>query len=213
MDREKICNAMKTLTPREREVLNGVVSGLLNKEIASELGITERTVKAHRGRAMAKMGTKSSAELIKMLLTIQLNGKEQKATVQSMMSPENAGALTFIADLLQTTPEAFLEHVVFWHCRHEIDTRCIAYLAETIHAWKFPPRAAAQSAANKFEELTKRHNLETKPGVGFLYSCEVRPLFAVPTDESPLELVIEGWQIHVEQFADGDWRPVHSIRP
>jgi FixJ family two-component response regulator len=36
MDREKICNAMKTLTPREREVLNGVVSGLLNKEIASD---------------------------------------------------------------------------------------------------------------------------------------------------------------------------------
>jgi DNA-binding CsgD family transcriptional regulator len=213
MDREKICNAMKTLTPREREVLNGVVSGLLNKEIASELGITERTVKAHRGRAMAKMGAKSSAELIKMLLTIQLNGKEQKATVQSMMSPENAGALTFIADLLQTTPEAFLEHVVFWHCRHEIDTRGIAYLAETIHAWKFPSRATAQSAANKFEELTIRYNLETKPGVGFLYSCEVRPLFAVPTDESTLELVIEGWQIHVEQFADGAWRPVHSIRP
>ena len=46
---------------------------------------------------MAKMGAKSSAELIKMLLTIQLNGKEQKVTVQSMMSPENAGALTFIA--------------------------------------------------------------------------------------------------------------------
>jgi DNA-binding CsgD family transcriptional regulator len=220
MDREKICNAMITLTPREREVLNGVVSGLLNKEIASELGITERTVKAHRGRAMAKMGAKSSAELIKMLLTIQLNGKEQEATVQGLMSPENAGALTFIADLLQTTPEAFLEHVVFCHehvvfchCRHEIDTRGIAYLAETIHAWKFPSRAAAQRAANKFEELTIRYNLETKQGAGFLYSCEVRPLFAVPTDESPLELVIEGWQIHVEQFADGEWRPVHSIRP
>jgi DNA-binding CsgD family transcriptional regulator len=213
MDREKICNAMKTLTPREREVLNGVVSGLLNKEIASELGITERTVKAHRGRAMAKMGAKSSAELIKMLLTIQLNGKEQKATVRSMMSPENAGALTFIADLLQTTPEAFLEHVVFWHCRHEIDTRGIEYLAEAIRAWMFPSRAAAQSAANKFKELTVRYNLETKPGGEFLYLCEVRPLFAVPTDESTLELVIEGWQIHVEQFADGDWRPVHSIRP
>jgi hypothetical protein len=56
---------------------------------------------------MAKMGAKSSAELIKMLLTIQLNGKEQKANVQSMMSPENAGALKIIADLLQTTPEAF----------------------------------------------------------------------------------------------------------
>jgi len=93
--------------------------------------ITERTVKAHRGRTMAKMGAKSSAELIRMLLTIQLNGKEQEATVQSMMSPENVGALTFIADLLQTTPEAFLEHLVFCHCRHEIDTRGIAYLAET----------------------------------------------------------------------------------
>ena len=213
MDREKICNAMITLTPREREVLNGVVSGLLNKEIASELGITERTVKAHRGRAMAKMGAKSSAELIKMLLTIQLNGKEQKANVQSMMSPENAGALKIIADLLQTTPEAFLEHLVFWHCRREIDTRGVEYLAETIHGWVFPSRAAAQSAANNFEELTVRYNLETKPGGGFLYSCEVHPLFAVPTDESPSELLIEGWQIHVERFANGEWRPVHSIRP
>jgi DNA-binding CsgD family transcriptional regulator len=213
MDRDKICNAMKTLTPREREVMNGVVSGLLNKEIASELGITERTVKAHRGRAMAKMGAKSSAELIKMLLTIQLNGKEQKANVQSMMSPENAGALQIIADLLQTTPEAFLEHLVFWHCRREIDTRGVEYLAESIHAWVFPSRAAAQSAANKFEELTARYNLETKPGGGFLYLCEVRPLFAVPTDQSPLELVIKGWQLYVEQFAGGDWRRLHSFTP
>jgi DNA-binding CsgD family transcriptional regulator len=213
MDRERICNAMKTLTPREREVMNGVVSGLLNKEIASELGITERTVKVHRGRAMAKMGAKSSAELIKMLLTIQLNGKEQKANVQSMMSPENAGALKIIADLLQTTPEAFLEHLVFWHCRREIDTRGVEYLAETIHGWVFPSRAAAQSAANNFEELTVRYNLETKPGGGFLYSCEVRPLFAVPTDESPLELVIKGWQLYIEQFTDGDWRPLQSFTP
>jgi len=204
---------MKTLTPREREVMNGVVSGLLNKEIASELGITERTVKVHRGRAMAKMGAKSSAELIKMLLTIQLNGKEQKANVQSMMSPENAGALKIIADLLQTTPEAFLEHLVFWHCRREIDTRGVEYLAETIHGWVFPSRAAAQSAANNFEELTVRYNLETKPGGGFLYSCEVRPLFAVPTDESPLELVIKGWQLYIEQFTDGDWRPLQSFTP
>ena len=162
MDRERICNAMKTLTPREREVVNGVVSGLLNKEIASELGITERTVKAHRGSAMAKMGVKSAAELIKMILIIQLNGKEQKSNVQSNMSPENAGALNFIADLLQTTPKEFLEQLIFWHCRHEIDTRGVEYLAETIHAWVFPSRAAAQSAANKFEQLTVRYNFENK---------------------------------------------------
>jgi hypothetical protein len=115
---ESIRQLLKRLGPGNQpgheaeSLLNGVVSGLLNKEIASELGITERTVKAHRGRATAKMGAKSSAEVIKMPLTIQLNGKEQEATVQSLMSPENASALTFIADLLQTTPEAFLEHVV-----------------------------------------------------------------------------------------------------
>jgi DNA-binding CsgD family transcriptional regulator len=150
MDRERICYALKTLTAREHEVINRVVLGLLNKEIASELGITERTVKAHRGRVMAKMGAKSSAELIRMLLTTQLNSKEQKTSVQSMMSPENLRALKVIAGLLKTTPEAFLEHLVFWRCRHEIDSRGIEYLTETIHAWIFPSRAAAQSAANKF---------------------------------------------------------------
>ena len=209
MDTEKICKAVKTLTPRECEVTNHVVSGLLNKEIASELGITERTVKAHRRHAMAKMGAKSSAELIKMLLTIQLNGKGQKANVESMISPENTGALKIVADLLQTTPEAFLKHLVFWHCRREIDTRGIEYFAETIHAWTFPSRAAAESTANKFEELTAKYNLGAQPGAKFLYLCEVRPLFAMPTDKSPSELAIKGWQLHVEQFVDGDWRRVH----
>ena len=64
---------MKTLTPREREVMNCVVSGLLNKEIASELGITERTVKAHRGRVMEKMKANSFAELVTMIVTLRLH--------------------------------------------------------------------------------------------------------------------------------------------
>lgn len=209
MDRERICNSMKILTPREHEVMNRVLSGLLNKEIASELGITERTVKAHRARIMAKMGAKSSAELIKMFLTIQLNGKEQKANVQSMMSPENARALKIVAGLLQTTPEVFLEHLVYRHCRREIDTRGVEYLAETIHTWVFPSRAAAQSAANKFEELATSLKAKRRGG----YFSEVRPLLAVPSDESPLQLVNKGWQLHVEQFANGDWRPVHVFRP
>jgi FixJ family two-component response regulator len=54
------------LTPREREVLSLVVSGLLNKQVASELGISEVTVEIHRGRVMQKMGAASFAELVRM---------------------------------------------------------------------------------------------------------------------------------------------------
>ena len=55
----------ESLNPREREVLKCVVSGMLNKQIAGELGITERTVKFHRGHIMRKMQVKSLAELIR----------------------------------------------------------------------------------------------------------------------------------------------------
>jgi len=54
------------LSAREREVMALVIRGLLNKQIASELAITEITVKSHRGRAMKKMGADSVAELIRM---------------------------------------------------------------------------------------------------------------------------------------------------
>ena len=55
-----------TLSPREREVMALVVSGLLNKQIAGELRISEITVKAHRGKVMRKMGAGSLADLVKM---------------------------------------------------------------------------------------------------------------------------------------------------
>jgi FixJ family two-component response regulator len=54
------------LSPREREVMALVVSGLLNKQIAGELHISEITVKAHRGKVMHKMGAGSLADLVKM---------------------------------------------------------------------------------------------------------------------------------------------------
>lgn len=57
---------LRTLTPRERQVLVLVVSGLLNKQIAGELGTTEETIKVHRGRVMSKMGAGSLAELVRM---------------------------------------------------------------------------------------------------------------------------------------------------
>lgn len=55
-----------SLSPREREVMMLVVSGLMNKQVSGKLGISEITVKAHRGQAMRKMMARSFAELVKM---------------------------------------------------------------------------------------------------------------------------------------------------
>jgi RNA polymerase sigma factor (sigma-70 family) len=57
----------KSLTPREQEVISMVASGMLNKQIAGQLGAAENTVKVHRSRAMEKMHAQSFAELVRMI--------------------------------------------------------------------------------------------------------------------------------------------------
>lgn len=61
-----------SLTPREQEVMRLVVSGLLNKQIGLKLGISEITVKAHRGKMMAKMKVDSVADLVKVAMRLGL---------------------------------------------------------------------------------------------------------------------------------------------
>jgi len=65
-ERADIEGRLATLTPRERQVLELVVAGLLNKQIAGELGAAEKTIKVHRGRVMKKMQADSVAELVRM---------------------------------------------------------------------------------------------------------------------------------------------------
>jgi FixJ family two-component response regulator len=67
----------ESLTPREREVLPLVVSGLLNKQIAGEIGTSETTVKVHRGQLMRKMGADSLAELVRLAERIGIPNTKQ----------------------------------------------------------------------------------------------------------------------------------------
>ena len=70
IESEKAASGLKSsfesLTPREREIMALVASGLMNKQVAGKIGLSEITVKVHRGRIMQKMGARTLADLVRM---------------------------------------------------------------------------------------------------------------------------------------------------
>ncbi|MFP5449640.1 MAG: response regulator FixJ [Alphaproteobacteria bacterium] len=70
-ERERVRAILDSLSPREHEVLDGVVEGKLNKVIAHELGISPRTVEVYRANVMSKTGARGLSELIRMVLLVK----------------------------------------------------------------------------------------------------------------------------------------------
>jgi len=79
--RAAVASLLSRLTPRERDVLKRVIEGRLNKQIAADLNIAEKTVKFHRGRLMAKMNARSVADLVRLTMgTPSASGSRTVAT-------------------------------------------------------------------------------------------------------------------------------------
>jgi FixJ family two-component response regulator len=64
------------LTPRERQIMSLVTAGFMNKQVADKVGISEMTVKIHRGHVMRKMGTKTLADLVLVAENLGVRGKK-----------------------------------------------------------------------------------------------------------------------------------------
>jgi FixJ family two-component response regulator len=70
---------VSSLTPRERQVMDLVTAGKMNKQIASDLGLSQITVKMHRGSVMKKMGIRSVAELVKLVEALSVDSRSEPA--------------------------------------------------------------------------------------------------------------------------------------
>ena len=75
-DDSQLKERFETLSPREQEVMSLVTAGKMNKQVAGDLGISEITVKIHRGAAMHKMGARTYAELVRMADALQQNRRK-----------------------------------------------------------------------------------------------------------------------------------------
>jgi RNA polymerase sigma factor (sigma-70 family) len=92
LDRERldITARLARLSAREREVMEEVIRGRLNKQIAAELGITEKTVKAHRARVMEKLQTRSVAALVRLCAAVGITPRESTLTLSPFRGETHA---------------------------------------------------------------------------------------------------------------------------
>ena len=71
MDREALAERLSTLSQREKEVFDRVADGQMNKVIAADLGISERTVEVHRGQVMKKLDVRTLAQLVRVKIEME----------------------------------------------------------------------------------------------------------------------------------------------
>jgi len=83
----RIRSCYASLSPREREIMTLATAGLMNKQIAGDLGLSEITVKIHRGRLMKKMGARTFADLVKMAEVLDLGGAAGTDKTRAPSSP------------------------------------------------------------------------------------------------------------------------------
>lgn len=76
-ERTEINALIETLTPREKEVMRWIITGMLNKQIAYELGTSEKTIKVHRSRVFQKTGVTSVAELVRIAEKVNIEPEER----------------------------------------------------------------------------------------------------------------------------------------
>jgi FixJ family two-component response regulator len=103
-DRRCVSDRLRTLTPRERQVLELVIRGYLNKQIAAELGAAEKTIKVHRGRLMHKMKVRSVAALVSLLPHAAGEFQEPPVAARNPWAPEEI--LTHDRPQRETTSES-----------------------------------------------------------------------------------------------------------
>ncbi|MEJ0007302.1 MAG: response regulator [Steroidobacteraceae bacterium] len=86
--RDAAAQRIETLTPRERQVIELLAKGMLNKQVAAALGIAEKTIKVHRGRAMEKLELRSVVALLDLLNRASLGGKHDSPALPARPSAE-----------------------------------------------------------------------------------------------------------------------------
>ena len=82
-EREDFARRLASLTPRERQVLDLVATGMLNKQIAAELGAAEKTIKVHRGRIMEKMQVRTATALVGLLSRAETRADSARGSAAS----------------------------------------------------------------------------------------------------------------------------------